>query len=563
MLEKLDEKQIKDIINVVIVNFRENEEKINNLNVFPVPDGDTGTNMLLTLRSIQQELINLDNFTIKNVADRISYGALMGARGNSGVILSQILKGFFDIIINNKEFDFYTVKEALKSSMDVAYSSVQNPTEGTMLTTIKDIYNTVENLNNNPVPFMDLLDIVIKETEKSVLRTTYLLPVLKQAGVVDAGAQGIYEILIGLKKALFSLKIDDSEKSYKIDNSEILRTYSMMESDNMVENSNEKDESKMMKQLNIKSDIKYIYCTEFVIKGEKINLSRLREDIESLGDSALIVGNDKIAKIHIHTNYPHKVLRRSIREGILHEIQINNMIDQSNQAKIMETLEETKPVKKEYGIIAIANGDGFEEIFKSLGVDEVIKGGQSMNPSTYEIVKAINKLECDKILLLPNNKNIILTANQAKKIVKKEVYVIPTTTIPQGITSVLNYNPDLNLEENLNNMEKTISSIKTGEITNAVRDANLLVGEIKKGAFIGMSDGKVRTITDNIIDAVIELVRDMITGSEEVITFYFGESTTKEDNKNIQSKLKKYFPKLEIEFHKGGQPLYPYIFSIE
>jgi uncharacterized protein len=563
MLEKLDEKQIKDIINVVIVNFRENEEKINNLNVFPVPDGDTGTNMLLTLRSIQQELINLDNFTIKNVADRISYGALMGARGNSGVILSQILKGFFDIIINNKEFDFYTVKEALKSSMDVAYSSVQNPTEGTMLTTIKDIYNTVENLNNNPVPFMDLLDIVIKETEKSVLRTTYLLPVLKQAGVVDAGAQGIYEILIGLKKALFSLKIDDSEKSYKIDNSEILRTYSMMESDNMVENSNEKDESKMMKQLNIKSDIKYIYCTEFVIKGEKINLSRLREDIESLGDSALIVGNDKIAKIHIHTNYPHKVLRRSIREGILHEIQINNMIDQSNQAKIMETLEETKPVKKEYGIITIANGDGFEEIFKSLGVDEVIKGGQSMNPSTYEIVKAINKLECDKILLLPNNKNIILTANQAKKIVKKEVYVIPTTTIPQGITSVLNYNPDLNLEENLNNMEKTISSIKTGEITNAVRDANLLVGEIKKGAFIGMSDGKVRTITDNIIDAVIELVRDMITGSEEVITFYFGESTTKEDNKNIQSKLKKYFPKLEIEFHKGGQPLYPYIFSIE
>ena len=563
MLDKLDEKQIKDIINVIIMNFRENEGKINNLNVFPVPDGDTGTNMLLTLRSIQQELINLDNFTIKNVADRISYGALMGARGNSGVILSQILKGFFDIIISNKEFDFYTIKDALKSSMDVAYSSVQNPTEGTMLTTIKDIYKTVENLNNNPVPFMDLLDIVIKETEKSVLRTTYLLPVLKQAGVVDAGAQGIYEILIGLKKALFSLKIDDSEKSYKMDNDEILRTYSMMESDNVVENSNERDESKMIKQLNIKSDIKYIYCTEFVIKGEKINLSRLREDIESLGDSALIVGNDEIAKIHIHTNYPHKVIRRSIREGILHEIQINNMIDQSNQAKIMETLEETKPVKKEYGIITIANGDGFEEIFKSLGVDEVIKGGQSMNPSTYEIVKAINKLECDKILLLPNNKNIILTANQAKKIVKKEVYVIPTTTIPQGITSVLNYNPDLNLEENLNNMEKTISSIKTGEITNAVRDANLLVGEIKKGAFIGMSDGKVRTITDNIIDAVIELVRDMITGSEEVITFYFGESTTKEDNKNIQSKLKKYFPKLEIEFHKGGQPLYPYIFSIE
>lgn len=556
MVIKLNNKEVKKVLDIIILNFKENEGKINNLNVFPVPDGDTGTNMLLTLKSIQQEINNMDDFTMKNLAEKISFSSLMGARGNSGVILSQILKGFLDKIKDTERLDFQELRNALKSSMELAYSSVQNPTEGTMLTTIKDIYQVVDNLNIDSVQYMELLDLMINETEKSVSRTTFLLPVLKQAGVVDAGAQGILEILIGLRKALMYLKNNNTNNK---------KTKKDADSDEIKETRNivEVEEQKGLRQINLKSDIKFIYCTELIIKGKNINLIRLREDIESLGDSALVVGNDRLIKIHIHTNYPQKVLRRTLREGTLHEIQINNMVDQSKQAMVPEEAQIIGAPVKDVGLIAISNGDGFDEIFKSVGVDIVIKGGQSMNPSTYEIVKAINKLESEKIILFPNNKNIILTANQAKKIVKKNVTVIPTISIPQGISAVLVYNSDLTLEENVNNMEKTINNIKTGEITNAVRDANLFVGEIKKGAFIGLSNGKVKVVSDTLIDAVIELAREMVDGSEEILTFYYGEGISADENKELESLLKNYFPKIEIEFHKGGQPLYPYIFSIE
>lgn len=580
---------IIDIINIIVDTFKENESKINNLNVFPVPDGDTGTNMLLTLKSIQKELLNSDSFDLKTISDKISYGALMGARGNSGVILSQILKGFFDIIIKKEVINFETLKEAAKSSMELAYSSVQNPTEGTILTTIKDIYKFLESINtnsnngnnfnnfNNFNDYLSLLDIIIHETEKSVLRTTYLLPVLKQAGVVDAGAQGLLVILIGLKKALQDISSVKKEKVSIIDNNDnkereakeeqknIEKTSQEIEyiSQTYLENEGETLEPSNLKKLDLISEIKNIYCTELIVKGENINLTGLRQDIENLGDSALVVGSSNLVKIHVHTNYPQKVLHRALKEGTIHDIQINNMIDQSKQAANTETIEEIKDITKETIIVAIANGEGFEEIFKSLGVDIVIKGGQSMNPSTYEIVKAISKTESNNIILLPNNKNIILTANQAKKIIKKNIFVIPTTTIPQGIAAALIFNPDLTIEENLDNMNKAISTTKTGEVTRAVRDANLFVGKIKKGDYIGLADGKVKVISDNLIDCVLDLLRDMVTGNEEVVTFYFGQEVTLDDNKKIKEKINNLFPQLEIEFHKGGQPLYPYIFSVE
>ncbi|MBM3709921.1 MAG: DAK2 domain-containing protein [Actinobacteria bacterium] len=571
MLDKINNQDVKKVIDVIISNFKEEEAKINNLNVFPVPDGDTGTNMLLTLKAIQQELNNMDNFSFKNIAEKVSYGALMGARGNSGVILSQILKGFFDIITPIKELDIKTIREALKSSMRLAYDSVQNPTEGTMLTTIKDIYQSVENINDNNVTYDKLLDIIIEETEKSVLRTTFLLPVLKQAGVVDAGAQGILEILIGFKKAVFSNNYRNSsgKKYAEINkNSDGKITDEVKEGKKDTEKvaasvSDNSDEASKLKKLDLISGIKNIYCTEVMVRGEGINVVRLREYIENLGDSALIVGNEKLVKIHVHTNYPHKVLRRALREGTIHDIQINNMIDQSREAIAADVIEEIKVIKKEYGLVSIVNGDGFEEIFKSIGTDVIVKGGQSMNPSTYDIVKAINKLDCNRIIILPNNKNIILTANQAKKIVKKDITVIPTTAIPQGISAALIFNPDLNIEENIDNIQKAIESIKTGEITTAVRNANLFVGQIKKGEYIGLANSRVKIVSDNLIDAVIDLVRDLITGNEEVITFYYGEGIQAEQNKNIEDRLKELYPKIEIEFHRGGQPLYPYIFSIE
>jgi DAK2 domain fusion protein YloV len=583
MEEKLDNRLVKDFIGVIVSDFKENEAKINTLNVFPVPDGDTGTNMLLTLKSIQQEVLSIKNCSIKTIADRVSYGALMGARGNSGVILSQILKGFLDVIIRENNFDIKTLKSAAKSSMELAYSSVQNPTEGTMLTTIKDIYQTLSSLNGQEYSRIDLLDMLINETEKSVLRTTFLLPVLKQAGVVDAGAQGIFEILNGIKKALINLNQIDKSVN-KVKNSKVKK---MKEDKELVVNDKsieggipdaDKEEnvgsdapggeeiaegSSVSKRLNLISRIKNIYCTEMMIKGAAINIIRLREDIESLGDSAMIVGNDSNVKIHVHTNYPQKVLKRALKEGTLHDIQINNMVDQSKQAISTEVIEDVLVPKKEFGIIAIANGDGFEEIFKSIGADIVLKGGQSMNPSTYEIVKAINKLDSDKIIVLPNNKNIILAANQAKKIIKRNISVIPTKSIPQGISAALLLNQDLSIEENVDNMTKAMESLKTGEVTVAVRDANLYFGEIKKGAFIGLGNGMVKVIAENQVNAVIELVREMISENEEILTIYFGDGATPEDNKLIHAKLKSYYPGLEIEFHKGGQPLYPYIFSIE
>ena len=571
MIDKINDQDVKKVIDTIILNFKENEAKINNLNVFPVPDGDTGTNMLLTLKAIQQELDGLDNFSLKNIADKVSYGALMGARGNSGVILSQILKGFFDIITKIKEIDIKTIKEALRSSMKLAYDSVQNPTEGTMLTTIKDIYQSVENINDNDIAYDKLLNFIIGETEKSVLRTTFLLPVLKQAGVVDAGAQGILEILVGFRKALFDISSNNSVKKKKIKNessSQSIKTDGIeknlmnVKSGVFSENTNS-DKITKSKKLDLISEIKNIYCTEMMVKGENINVVRMRGDIESLGDSALIVGNEKLVKIHVHTNFPHKVLRRALREGTIHDIQINNMIDQSREAIEAEVIEEVEISKKEYGLVSVVNGDGFEEIFKSIGADVIVKGGQSMNPSTYDIVKAVSKLDCEKIILLPNNKNIILTANQAKKIVKKDITVIPTITIPQGISAALIFNPNVSIEENVDNMQKSINNVKTGEITTAVRDANLFVGQIKKGEYIGLADGKVKIVSDNLIDAVVDLVRDLITGNEEVITFYYGEGITTEDNKIIEDKIKKIYPKIEIEFHRGGQPLYPYIFSIE
>ncbi len=498
----------------------------------------------------------------------------MGARGNSGVIFSQILKGFFDIIIKSDSLNLDVIKEALRSSRDMAYDSVQDPTEGTMLTTMKDIYKLVENLdiNTDKIKLVELLDRIISETEKSVERTTFLLPVLKKAGVVDAGAQGILDILIGARKALIEINsINGSmERELSIAGSVSPASGS---SKNNKSRSNSLDrepkayvpqaEGKRLKEVKMGYEIKYTYCTEFMIKGSGINIERLRERIESFGDSTMVVGNENLVKIHVHTNHPQKVLKRALREGTLHEIQINNMEDQRKEA-----VGEAEPVEEKMeerrALIVVANGDGLEEIFKSIGADIIVSGGQSMNPSTYDIVKAINSAEADEVIIFPNNKNIILTANQAKKIARnKSVYIVPTKNIPAGISAVLSYNPDSGMEENSYNMEEAAKKTKNGEITQAVRNANLMVGEIKKGEYIGLSDGKVRVISDDVVDATIDLVRDIASSTEEVITFYTGKDAIPEDNETIKKKLKKYFPKMDIEMHKGGQPLYPYIFSIE
>lgn len=574
MIKNIDKKVLKEIADAIIDNFKKNEDEINDMNVFPVPDGDTGTNMLLTLKSMKEEVLKTKNPTIKAVLESASMGALMGARGNSGVILSQIVKGFFDILIRSEKVDLDIIRLALKSSRDVAYGAVQNPTEGTMLTTIKDIHIHVDkicgNNNGNDIKFKDLLDSIIEAAEKSVERTTYILPVLKQANVVDAGARGVLEILIGVKDAFsnkgktngqLEMKLssgNDSRSSRDIVNSDKNGQVEITIQEEVVE------KNSSLEEIKLSSEIKYTYCTELIVKGSGINIGKLREKIESYGDSALIVGNENLVKIHVHTNTPQKVLNRAMKEGILHDIQINNMKDQRMEIVGSETekIEAAKAVKR--ALIIVSNGEGLEEIFRSIGVDIIIGGGQSMNPSTYDIVKAINSLDASEVLIFPNNKNIILTANQAKKLVKKKtITVIPTRTIPEGISAVLSYNPNAGMEENAYNMEQAIKMSKSGEITQAVRDARLHVGEIKKGAYIGLFNGEVRIISENLIDATADLVRDVMKGDEEVITFYVGKEAESADIKALKERITKLFPKIDIEIHEGGQPLYPFIFSIE
>ncbi|MDD5622372.1 MAG: DAK2 domain-containing protein [Actinomycetota bacterium] len=578
MVNKINDRDLKKVVDIIIENFKENEAKINDMNVFPVPDGDTGTNMLLTLNSIREELSKINDFSVKSVLEKASFGALMGARGNSGVILSQILKGFFDIIIKYDSVSIEVIREALKSSRNLAYESVQDPTEGTMLTAIKDICEFVydSTSDTDKIELTELLDKIILEAEKSVERTTFLLPVLKKAGVVDAGAQGILDILVGTKKALTEIgsinkrlersriKVGESESSGP--NSSSSKSGNKSKGNNPGSGSGINlpgAESDSLKEVKRSYEIKYTYCTEFILKGSNIDIERLRERIESFGDSALVVGNENVVKIHVHTNHPHKVLRRALHEGTLHDIQINNMEDQRNEAAGKEETVPEKPEERRT-LIAVVNGEGLEGVFKSIGVDIIVSGGQSMNPSTYDIVKAINSTEASEVIIFPNNKNIILTANQAKKIVrKKSIYVISTRSIPAGISAVLRYNPDAGMEENISNMEEAANKTKDGEVTRAVRDANLMVGEIKRGEYIGLSNGKVRVISDNVVDATVDLIRDISDSTEEVITFYTGKDNKSEDTESIKKKIKKYFPRLDIEVHKGEQPLYPYIFSIE
>ncbi len=576
MINEFKKEELDKITSIILDHFKKKEAEINDLNVFPVPDGDTGTNMLLTLKSIRDELAKLKSCGIKSILEKISFGALMGARGNSGVILSQIIRGFFDIIIKKDDFDIDILREALKSSREMAYSSVQNPTEGTMLTTIKDIHIYVEELTskNDNIGLIELLDGIIAETEKSVERTTFLLPVLKQADVVDAGAQGILDILIGARKAITEIKSANGSIGSKISKGKGKKKTKDLEKEFMATGASADpgdqagDPPRSMsglEEVRKGFDIKFIYCTELMVRGNGMNIERLRGRIETYGDSTLVVGNENMIKIHIHTNHPNKVLRRALGEGTIHDIQIDNMEDQRKEAvgRVGSATDVKESVEKR-ALIAVVTGEGLENIFKSIGADVLIGGGQSMNPSTYDIVRAINSVDDGEVIIFPNNKNIILTARQAKKISKgKTVTVIPTRTIPEGIFAILNYNPASGMKENISNIENSLKKSKSGEITTAVRDANLYVGKIKKGEFIGLHNGDVRIISDNIVDATTDLVRDMVEDSEEVITFYLGEDERPEDTKKIKKKLRKYFPEVDVEIHKGGQPLYPYIFSIE
>jgi hypothetical protein len=524
---------VKDIYNLLESAFaylQKNEEEINELNVFPVPDGDTGTNMVLTMQYIFRELSSLNELNMKNFTNAVIQGSLLGARGNSGVILSQIFSGMFGHIKNKKEVKIEDLVKALDIGKKVAYQGVMKPVEGTMLTVIKDIAKSAKDEFKKCDNMEKFFEKIVDEAKKSVERTPLLLDVLKEADVVDAGGQGLYIIFLGM---LSRLKGEELKPTVTTKGVEFMGLGQQ------------------------KEELTYTYCTEFLLEGKNINVDKLRNYIEKRGDSVLVVGDSENVHIHVHTNEPHLVMKQALKEGEIHSIKIDNMKDQLAAQKIEEEFLD------EIGVISVCVGDGNKAIFESLGVNALVDGGQSMNPSTADIAQAVNRLPYKSVIILPNNKNIIASANQVKELTKKDVVVINSKSIPQGFSAMLSFNKDLELDVNAKSMEESLEYVKTGEITFAVRDTKSSIGYIKKGDVIGFYNDELVVIGEDLINTTISLIDKMVDDESEIITIYYGEDVSKKERTNIEKHLNDKFSEKEIEIHDGGQPLYPFLISVE
>lgn len=522
-----------------------NKLQVNSLNVFPVPDGDTGTNMGATIMSAVSEIKNVKNITVQSIGDAAAMGSLMGARGNSGVILSQLLRGISKQLKGKTTMTTKDFALALKEGVNVAYRAVMKPTEGTILTVARESAEKAIEISKNESDFRIFMERVYKEASATLDRTPEMLPVLKQAGVVDAGGKGLLCIYLGILK-----RLEDRQ-------SELIQAGPIMQ------------EIKPQSYENIDtSDIKFGYCTEFFIKTKKADPDSFKNKIMEYGDSIVVVGTEELIKVHIHTNEPGTVLNYAMKLGELSKIKIDNMREQHRSIideEASETVEEVKQdvIEKEYGIVTVAAGDGITGIFKDLGVDVVIEGGQTMNPSTHDILDAINSIAAKNIFVLPNNGNIIMAAKQAKEVSNKNVVVIPTKSIPQGVTAVITLNPDLSLEENEEAINKAISIVKTGQVTYAVRDTQFNEVDIKEGNILGIYNGKLVKAGEDLNNVVKELITSMVDNDSELITLFYGNGINEEDTSEIQSYIAENYPDCDISLNYGGQPLYYYIISVE
>lgn len=525
------------------------KEYVNSLNVFPVPDGDTGTNMSLTFKAAAKEIEGLEDRHIGEISKKLAKGALMGARGNSGVILSQILRGMAKGLENAEEATIDEVKNSFVEGSNFAYKAVMRPTEGTILTIIKAageaaICSEAENI-------IELLEEVCDESKKTLDRTPEMLPQLKQAKVVDAGGMGLLIILKGMLEALKNKKevslISDLE--------------------------GKSEENYDIPELNMTpEDIKFGYCTEFIILNEVKDIPRFKEFLESHGDSLVLVGLEDITKVHVHTNDPGAILSKAVTFGALSKIKIENMREQhrsllgidENSNNNEEVVEEVKEEPKAYGFVTVAKGNGISAIFKDLGVDEVIEGGQTMNPSTEDIVNSINKINADVIFVLPNNKNIIMAANQAVDLVEdKKVIIIPTKTIPQGITAITMFNQDGSVEENESSMNEAIETVTSGYVTYAVKDTEDDGRAIKEGDILGILEGKINEIGQDIYAVCKKLIENMVNEDSELITIFYGEDCEEDKVDQLVAELEKAYPEMDVQCFNGEQPLHYFITSVE
>lgn len=512
---------------------------IDKLNVFPVPDGDTGTNMSLTITSAINELQNTKSNDLTSIGKAISKGSLMGARGNSGVILSQILRGFAKGIEGKDYLDPKLFAKALKEAQTVAYTAVMKPVEGTILTVIRETATETKLIvkHNPEMPMGEFLDKLVEIAKESLDKTPELLKALKDAGVVDSGGKGLLSLFEGMKLG-FEGKTVEIREADEVDYDEF------MAHDNH----------------QFEGEIQFGYCTEFMILDSTISPNDLRDQIESYGDSMVVVGDDGIVKIHIHTNDPGTVMAIAGLHGMLDKIKIENMRLQQK-----ELLGQTCTERKKYGLISVVAGDGMERIMKDLAVDHVIEGGQTMNPSTSDFVKVIDKINADNIIIFPNNTNIIMAAKQAKDLVTdKNIVVIETKTIPQAISALITFNPDADLEDNIEEMTEAKDMVKTGQITYAVRDTNSNGVNIKKDDIIAISGSNIICSEKTIEDATLKLLKNMVDqNNDDIITLYYGEKVTEEEAGALAKKIECEYKNQDIEIHRGNQPVYYYIISVE
>jgi hypothetical protein len=524
------------------------KQAVNALNVFPVPDGDTGTNMSLTMLAAAKEVQGARSDSMAEVVNALASGALKGARGNSGVILSQLFRGFARALQSRQEITTSDYAEALQAGVDTAYKAVMKPVEGTMLTVARVTAEEARKIAREQKDFNEFYKEIIKVAKRVLDKTPEMLPVLKQAGVVDAGGMGLLYIMIGASHAL--------KGTFELDSTMMVTgSYSVA--------------PKL--EVQPQEDIEYGYCTEFLIKNlypyvEEGDEENLRERLNKLGDSVLVIRDDNIIKVHVHTNMPGKVLQLGLRYGELSSIKIDNMREQHrhiNEIGSEESAPQDDAVEKQFGVIAVAMGQGISSIFKDLAVDFVVEGGQTMNPSIDDLLKAIEKVKAKEIFILPNNGNIILSASQAQQISEKKIYVIPSKSIPQGIAAMLAFNPDVDAETNVQRMTAALSSVKTGQVTYAVRDSNFDGMSIQKGDILGLIDGKISVVGKDINEVTRELIDNMMDDESEIITLYYGEQVSAQDAEAIADFVSSRYPDVEVEVHFGGQPLYYYIISVE
>ena len=540
-------------------NIEAKKDYINELNVFPVPDGDTGTNMSMTIMSAAKEVTALNKPAMKDLAKAISSGSLRGARGNSGVILSQLLRGFTKAIKEEKEIDVLALAAACQRARDTAYKAVMKPKEGTILTVASGIATKAAEMAEETDDLEVFIPAVIEHAQDVLNQTPEMLPVLKEAGVVDSGGQGLLEVIKGAYDAFLGKEID----------------YSVIEPSTGV----------TVNKVNAEdtADIKFGYCTEFIILTEKEftedDEREFKKFLSSIGDSIVCVADDDVVKIHVHTNDPGLAIQKALTYGQLSKMKIDNMREEhqekliryaeklaEQQANEEAAHEEKKPAepRKAMGFIAVSIGAGMNEIFKELGADYIIEGGHTMNPSTEDMLNAIDRVNADTVFILPNNKNIVLAANQAKSLVEeKEIIVIPTKTVPQGITAIINFMPDADAKTNEEAMLEEIKNVKTGQVTYAVRDTHIDDKEIHEGDIMGIGDSGILAVGKDLEETTKELIANLVDEDSELISIYYGEEVSEEDAEKFTEEITELYPDVDVDIQFGGQPIYYYVLAVE